>query len=214
MMRVLALIALTSLACRRQSERPSDTAAKAPERSTLEQRRNTSVIVRSAGGSARTNLGYGIVLNDKSSLTREWITVHDSVLPLDFVGNPGIETNYLGSGYKYTAQYDLRAADTVRAFEVRCSVFDVWGAPLRTLSHTEVEDLPAGTTRRFQPRWDLYSENEASEYYASICFVARVRTASGRIVAANMDPIITEALHFSDRFAPADLEPRALPTRP
>jgi hypothetical protein len=138
-------------------------------------------------------------------------------MPLDFADTTGIRTIYAAGGtytsgeYRYTANYRLHAKEAITAFEVRCTIFDVWGEPLRTLSHTEVEDLPAGQTKPFAPEWRLYSENEASEYYGSLCFVARVRAVGGRIAAANMDPILTEATRFSLRFAAEDLEPSAAP---
>lgn len=40
-------------------------------------------VTKSSGGSIKTELGYGIVLNKESSLTREWITIHDDSLPVD-----------------------------------------------------------------------------------------------------------------------------------
>jgi len=136
-------------------------------------------------------------------------------MPLDFVEPDGVTTKYqsrgefTSGGYRYTANYRLVARDSIAAFEVRCSLFDVWGNPTRTVSHTEVEDLAPGPTKEYAPEWELYGENEASEYYASLCFVARVRTRQGRVVAANMDPILAEAEKFSSRFTPANLEPAA-----
>jgi len=167
----------------------------------------------------RTPLIAGIALNDKTTLQREWITVRDTVLPIDFVGTPGIATTYKPGGeyssgtYEYGTKFRLTVKDSITAFEVRFVVFDVWGDPVRTLSETEIEDVPVGSSHDFEPQWNLYSENEASEYYASIAFVARVRTKNGKVYVANMDPILTEAAKFSRKFTAADLEPRA-PTRP
>ena len=217
--RIVALSFILA-ACQRRTARQEDAPhedQKPETQSTLEARANTSTITRDTTDRMRLDLGYGIAVNKGSKMQREWITVRDSVLPADFTGRVGIGTVYestgqYSSGYRYAAKYDLRARDSITAFEMRCSIFDIWGDPVRTLSHTEVEDIPAGVTRSYTPKWELYSENEASEHYASICFMARVRTASGRVVAANMTPIITEAVRFSKRFAASDLEPKA-PTK-
>lgn len=181
--------------------------------STLEHRANTSTVLRAPGGTVRTEVypDLGITLNKGSTLQREWITVRDSLMPLDFVESNGLTTRHENGNYRYAAKYKLRARDSVTAFEVRCSLFDVWGSPIETVTHTAVEDLAAGQTKQYAPEWNLYSETEALAYYASLCFVARVRTKQGRVVAANMDPILLEAEKFSSRFTPANLEPAAIP---
>lgn len=170
------------------------------------------------GGIARTPLGYGITVNPNTSLTREWITAHDSALPLDFQGTVGVVTAYRsGSAYSgdyyYEAKVPLSASDSLSAFEVRFLLFDIWGNFVRTLSDTEVEDTPSGATPILTPRWRIYSESEVSEHYGSIAFIARVRTKSGRVVQADLDPILAEARKISARFAPEDLEPASPPKR-
>jgi hypothetical protein len=157
-----------------------------------------------------TNLGFGIRVNPRSGLEREWITVHDSLLPLDLEDNVGVRTVYEGE-YRYLSTYTVKARDSITAFEVRFVVFDIWGDPVRTLTTTEVQDIPAGATRADTGRWSVYSDNEVSEYYASNGFVARVRTKSGKVYAANMDPILAEATKFSGKFTAADLEARPQP---
>jgi hypothetical protein len=140
-----------------------------------------------------TNLGFGIRVNPRSGLEREWITVHDSLLPLDLEDNVGVRTVYEGE-YRYLSTYTVKARDSITAFEVRFVVFDIWGDPVRTLTTTEVQDIPAGATRADTGRWSVYSDNEVSEYYA-----------------ANMDPILAEATKFSGKFTAADLEARPQP---
>ncbi len=61
--------------------------------------------------------------------------------------------------------------------------------------------------RHYSPKWNLYSENEASEHYASIAFVATVRTSTGKVLDANMACILEEGKRFSSKFVAADLEP-------
>ena len=56
-------------------------------------------------------------------------------------------------------------------------------------------------------KWNVYSENEVSEYYASIAFIAQVRTKTGRIIKADPIIVIQEAQKFSKKFKESDLEP-------
>jgi hypothetical protein len=174
---------------------------------------------RGPGGSATTKLGYGISVNPKSGLRREWITAHDSTLPADIEGTTGVRTVYSPGGayssgsYSYVASVPLRARDSLSAVEVRFILFDIWGDFIKTLSETEVEDVPAGAQRTFTPGWRVWDENEVSEHYASLAYVARVRTAAGRVYEANPEAIVAEARKLSERFAPEDLDPERRPKR-
>lgn len=162
------------------------------------------------GGSIQTNLAYGITLNEKSSLQREWITVHND-LPVDIINTAGIKTAYqqerVSGNYVYKANYSLSLKEPVVAYEVRFLLFNIWGNHVKTLSDTDVIDLKAGETKTQDSSWNLYSENEASEYYASIAYVATVRLASGQVLKANPEPVLAEARKFSAKFQLADLEP-------
>jgi hypothetical protein len=62
--------------------------------------------------------------------------------------------------------------------------------------------------KEFTGAWNAYSENEVSEYYASIAFVARVRTKAGRVFEANLTPVLEEARKLSKKFSPENLEPK------
>ena len=86
-------------------------------------------VSRASGGSVQTDLGYGIKINKESSLMREWITVHDQVLPVDLVGTVGVRTIYDSEsrGYRYRALFSLQASEPLAAVEVRFLVFDIWG---------------------------------------------------------------------------------------
>lgn len=162
----------------------------------------------------QTTLGFGIRVNPASNLQREWITAHDSLLPVNLVGTVGVVTAYKSGGsystgnYEYRASVPIQTRDSISAVEIRFVLFDLWGDFVKTLSMTEVEDIPANATKTFAPTWNLYSENEASEHYASIAYVARARTKAGRVFEANYKPIVTEARRLSDRFSPEDLDPR------
>jgi hypothetical protein len=170
-------------------------------------------VTREAGGSVRTQLGFNITLNKNSSLSREWIAIHDSFLPADFPITPGVGTIYDGAGtlrsgeYNYRSSVILEVKEPVAAVEIRFLLFDVWGEHTRTLSATFVEDFEPGGSKSFIPKWNLYSENEASQFYASIAFVARVRTQSGKTFVADYGAVMQEAQKFSRKLTMEDLEP-------
>jgi len=177
-----------------------------------------ATITRDSGGSVRIDLGHGIVLNKDSSLRREWITIHHQGFPADLQGVPadlpgtaGVETEFapgqVSGEYRYVAWFDFEAKEPLTAINVRFLLFDVWGRHTKTLSFTEVADLEPGK-HRFKPQWRILSENEASQFYASICYVAKVRTKSGRIVASDITPVLEEARKFSSKFSAEDLEPK------
>ena len=171
-------------------------------------------VTKESGGSIKTELAYGIVLNKESSLTREWITVHDSSLPADISGTVGVKTiyesgeRYSSGSYKYSAEYTITTKEALSAVEVRFLTFDIWGDHSRNLSATDIIDMDAGGTKKFDGKWNVYSENEVSEYYASIAYIAQVRTKSGRVIKADPKVVLEQARKFSKKFVEGDLEPK------
>ena len=170
-------------------------------------------VTKASGGSIKTVLIQDIVLNGDSSLTREWITVHDSIIPADIEGTAGVTTiyergrNYSNGDYKYTSEFTLTSSEALSAFEVRFLTFDIWGDHVRNLSITKIMDIPAGEQKKITGKWNVYSENEVSEYYASIAYIAQVRTASGQVIKADPKVVLEEARKFTEKFAEGDLEP-------
>lgn len=67
--------------------------------------------------------------------------------------------------------------------------------------------------RSVDAAWNLFSENEASEFYASIAYIAKVRTKAGRILASDTAPVLEEARKFSSKFSAEDLEPQKPPVQ-
>ncbi len=170
-------------------------------------RANTTAFSHASGGSMRLNMGYGIALNERTSIQREWIAAHDSTAPVDLVGTPGLATAY-GDGYQARASYQLQVRDSVVAVEIRFVAFDVWGDPIRTFRAAEIEDLGRGLSREYKGTWSLSSYGaDPSELYATIAYVSRVRRANGAIWEANEAPILAEARRFDARFTPEDLLP-------
>lgn len=195
------------------ARRLARTAAEAEIKAKPSPAQGQATVNRGSAGSIRTQLGYGIVLNKESSLEREWVTVNNTGVPAQLVGAVPLTTAYKseGSDYRYVAEYQIDAKEPLSAIEVKFLTFDIWGEYQRTLSATDIEDLPAGQTK-LTGQWRTFSENEASEYYASIAYVARVRTKTGRVAVADVAPVIAEAKKFSERFNPAVLEPSPAPS--
>jgi hypothetical protein len=163
-------------------------------------------------GTVRKILGPNRILNKESTLKQEWITIHDPSIPADFEGNAGIGTVYeagrpSGSFY-YVSAYVIKTREALSAIEIRFLIFDVWGDYIRTLSNTSLADIDSGTSKEINAQWNLFSENEASKFYASISYIARVRTKAGRIVEGNRTAVLTEAKKFSQKFKEEDLEPK------
>ena len=84
------------------------------------------------GGYVQTNLGHGIIVNENSTLEREWIVVHDDRLPADLDGTFGVVTVYKEGGrysrgeYQYNAHYWIVVDEPVAALRVNFILFDVW----------------------------------------------------------------------------------------
>ena len=85
--------------------------------------------------------------------------------------------------------------------------FDVWGDHVRTLTGSEISDRQPASVMKLEHAWTLYSFNEAWEFYASITFIAQVRTAAGRVLKAETDVVLREARRFSEKFTAEQLEP-------
>lgn len=165
-------------------------------------------IARFDAGPMRTDLGYGIALNKESTLKREGIAIIDPRVLAILNDSARVFTTYGDRSYKYAARVGITAVESLTAVEVRFIVFDVFGDRVRVLSMSEVTDIAAGTTKNFVPQWSIYSENEAQDHYASIGYVARVRTQAGRVIEADLTPVLAEARRFSRKLTEADLAPK------
>lgn len=164
-------------------------------------------VTRASGGSVQTKDEDFVFTNRGSSLEREWITVHDDSIPADIPGTIGVRTIYDSddSAPQYRAEYSIESKEELSAVEVRFLLFDIWGEPTRNLSTTDVMDVSAWVT--FDATWRA-SWNEVRDHYASIAYIARVRTKSGRVIEANIKTVLKEARKFSKKFSESDLEPQ------
>ena len=166
-------------------------------------------VIRASGGSIRTPLDYGNVVNDASTLEREWIVINIPEVPATLHDPTGVKTVYITGGtYRYEAKFAFTAKEALVAVEIRFLVFDVWGKQSGLLSATYVEDIEKGAKVSKIGKWSLYSANEVQEHYASIGYVARARTKSGEIRIMPSEHVLKVAHEFSADISEKDLEPK------
>jgi len=152
--------------------------------------------------------------NKESRLRREWIFLDDPRLPVrfDLQKTEGIKTgktyNAHSFDWLFKSKTALRISETaIAALEVRHLTFDVWGEHARTLTGTDIANRALDDNFVLEHTWNLYSENEAWNFYASISYVAQVRTDEGKIIRAETDTVLREARRFSEKFSAEQLEP-------
>ena len=133
------------------------------------------------GGSVATDLGYGLKVNDQSTLIRSWIVLNDSGCPIQLFGS-GIKTIFGDREYKYIPDGSAYAKETVTAFDIRFLLYDIFGNYIKTLTGKQVKDIQMGTTIELENigNWRTW-ENEVSDLLTIVSFVAQVRSSSGVI---------------------------------
>ncbi len=163
---------------------------------------------RSVGGAVTTDLGYNIMVNKGSTLKREWFVIRDEAAPVEIDGATGVSVVFKSerSDFHYELGYDLKAKEPITAVEVRVHVLNVFGALLKTLSTTEVTDFSG--RKGFSSNWRVWSENEAMEAFASVVYVAQVRTASGRVYEIDKAALLDQVCQVTKRISESDLEPK------
>lgn len=160
-------------------------------------------VLRGTGSPMSMDLGYGLTVNDGSSLLREWVIVNDERLPVH-LNSFSVRTQIDDRNWVYDVQYEFEALQEIQAIEIRFIPFNIWGESERALSTTEVKDFGAGTSS-LRARWRILSENDAIEHYAMLGYVAQVKLSSGQILRANADNVVEEARRFSEDFTSGDL---------
>ena len=143
------------------------------------------------GGSAVTELAYGIAVNKGSTLHRRWYVINDSSCPVNLgvVGiKPVFKSQQYGGSYSFTPVGELTPKIALSAVQVIFAQFDVWGNRERNLSATEIRDLQAGQGFGIEGSW-YATENDVSEQLTSAAFVRNAMTADGKIWRADLDKI-------------------------
>ena len=167
----------------------------------------SSVTIASETGGSMQEMRGGMPLNRGSTLMRDWVVIHDDRLPVDFDGTPGVAPLWVGrSEIQYDTRVTLAASEPATAVNARFVTFDVFGEHVTTLGVTEVVDLTPGEPRAFTWRWRV-GENDAAEHFASIAFIASVRTADGQVHTADYETIVCVVELFALAATVADLDP-------
>ena len=179
-------------------------------------------VTRADGGAMTVHLGHGYGLNKESTLRREWIAIADDRMPATLVGTPGLDVAYVDgrvSGeYVYSASFNVDAKEPLVAIAVSFICFDAWGRHVKSLVSDDVIDVPKGSDSgkppfRFSAKanWRIFDENEAARHYASVAYVSRVRTKSGKIVECDHEVVLAECRKVSAKFTMEQIEPSTAP---
>ena len=167
-------------------------------------------VSKSNGGSIVIDLGYDIKLNEGSLIEREWHTINNSKIPLEIIGDAGINIiyqsrNYSGD-YLYKTNFNVLPKDDISAFEKIFITFNLWGEKTNNLVMTEVNEFINGMPKTIDASWKIFSENNASEFHTSLSYVSKVRLKNGKIIRANPSDIVKVAQNIADTFTKDDLK--------
>jgi hypothetical protein len=121
----------------------------------------------------------------------EWYMIQDSALGVVFTKPSGLKWN--GNNAEFDGDLDLQALEHVHALEIKMVTFNVWREFTGTLNRTRIIDREAGKPISLDPRWDPGGGLPLNRHFTSITFVSRVRFADGRIIEANIDPVLRAA---------------------
>ena len=171
-------------------------------------------VANADGGSIQTVMPFvyseDLIINERSTLTRDWITIHDARLPVDFEGTSGLITEAqldrrtFNHDYVYRANSTLVARQPVTAFEVAFITFDVFGSMGTRLVAREVMDIQGGEAELFDWSWRS-SNRDIRRHFASIAFVSRARDTNGKVYVADYETVSCVAALFSLAATVADL---------
>ena len=160
-------------------------------------------VSKTPGSSVMTKLGYGITVNKGSSLIREKYTLNDGSCTIQ-LDNVGIETSY-SDKYSFNAVGNLTTKEPIVAYEIHYILYDVFGNHMKTLSNTEITDIES--TQNFPKSASWYAtENNVSQYYICVSYVANVRTKNGQIWRCDLKSIKEQLtklkIEFEDGYLP------------
>lgn len=150
------------------------------------------------------DIGYGIKVNEGSSLMRQAVIVQDKRLPVRLT-EFSVSTTLKDRNWQYNIGYQFELDVDAVAVEVRFVPFDIWGEKNTSLSTTVIKDFAPAVIRQ-SAAWRL-SETDAVHHFAMIGYVAQVKLASGEILRANPDQVVEVAQQFSGDFSAIDLAP-------
>ncbi len=149
-------------------------------------------ISKEDGGSVVTRLGFGIKVNENSSLRRALVVINDPGSPVQ-LDSTGIRTSYSDRRYVFRPTGNVKAKEAISALEIRYLLFDMFGKHMKTLSITEVADIDSGKEIPISGfgSWRA-RETEVSRLLTIVSFVGNVRTADEKLWMYRQKPINEE----------------------
>lgn len=143
----------------------------------------------------------------KSSLTRQWTVIHDKNMIVDIDDTSGVGMGLADNGrYVYGTKFRLNCTEPVTVIEVNFALFNIWGDYITTVKDTIIEDFEPGKQIKQDATWNSFTEN--GTYFASIAYVARVRTKSGRVINCKLGKVLEEGKKLYDSLTLEDLQPK------
>lgn len=139
---------------------------------------------RYVGPSITVELSQSIKLNKDSSMRRDWFVIEDPASPLQIDGPVGVEVYYkagergVSGHYVYRTFTSVVPREAIVAYELKFHILDPFGRLLSNLGDMPILDVKAARIENSE--WRIPSEAEASRAFASIGYVASVRTAAGK----------------------------------
>jgi len=162
-----------------------------------------SETIRLQGGPMAIDIGYGIKVNESSTLQREILIIQDERLPAKLTGFK-VKTAIPDRNWEYLIEYETEITSDISAIQVKFIPFSIWGEKDIPLSATTIADIKVGKWSE-DGSWRL-SETDAVQHYAMIGFVAQVKLSSGEIIKINPELVVKEAKTFSSDFSTSDLK--------
>lgn len=173
------------------------------------------IAFRADGGPVVTELGYGIRVNEGSSLRRAWYWINDPDCPIE-ISQAGLNTTYKERSYRYTEEGILNVREPVAAFELRYVLYDIFGRHITTISATKVNDVAAGEhSITGGGSANTWSESDIQRFLTSVVYVAAVRRADGSVWKQNYEALALKVASIEPSFEkPTEEEPDRNRKRP
>ncbi len=156
-----------------------------------------TTVPTTAGGVPQTAGAF--TLNNGSTLQRQWVTINDPAIPATFSRLTGATTRSQGNSYTYFADIDFQVTAPLAAIQFNWILFDLWGRTMQVQTFTQVKDYPIGT-QTFGFSWIASEARDVQRYFASITYIARVRTMDGKVIEVNQALVEAEALKLDAGF--------------
>lgn len=158
-------------------------------------------------GTLKVDLGYNIILNEKSSLKRHWVFIHDPNSPVDVEGPTNVGVQY-EKDYWYVTNTGIKAKQPVTAVELIHVIVDMFGRKVITLQNVEVADLAAQEVRQVLGKWRVWNETDAKLAHTSFTYVRSARTADDKVYFAPMAQVLEVIRKGLPSLTSTDIEPK------